>query len=679
MSERATGPASPGGWQALDFTRMERRDATRAFKPAAGLLGLLILALVSLDIAAQAAVEAQRTIRVVLDNAYAPYSFQADDGKLQGILIDQWHAWEKKTGIRAEINGLNWSEALRRMRAGEFDVIDSIVATAERRQYFDFTSAYAPIEASIYFRNDISGIADLASLKGFPVGVKAGDQHIDQLEANGVASVIVYKSNDEIIEAARQHKIGVFVVDDPSALYQLSKKGLNAEFRRSAPVFRDELRRAVRKGDAHLLRTVSEGFAAIGPADLKKIDEKWFGRAISSDAYGRYLTYARYAAGVALLLMAGLFAWNRTLKKKVLERTVALGESEQRFGRLVELMPIAVYVCDRSGVIQSYNKRAVELWGREPEAGSKAQLYCGSLRLYSPEGHHVPHEDSKMAHVLRTGAGARDLEVVIERPDGSRITALVNISPLRDVDGKLTGAMNCFQDITERKHDENALRDSAAELRALSQRLVDLQESERRDLSRELHDRVGQNLTALSINLGVLKQTFGSRSNDEIDLRLEDSAALLESTMAAAENLMSDLRPPMLDDHGLLAALDWYAGIFSRRTGIAVSVRGSDPAARTAPEVEIGLFRIAQEALNNVAKHAAARGVEVALDYSNGECVMAVQDDGIGFDGVQNASGVPKYGFGIVTMRERSRAIGGRLDVARLHGGGTRLTVHVPY
>src|SRR5260221_243465 len=153
---------------------------------AAGLwLALLMLAMVLPGVAAQAVAETPRTIRVVVDNAYAPYVFQSDGGQLQGILIDQWRAWEKKTGIKVEIHAMDWDEALRRMRAGEFDVIDCIVETAERRNYFDFTPAYARIDVAIFFRSDISGITDLASLKGFPVGVKTGDQHIDLLQANG--------------------------------------------------------------------------------------------------------------------------------------------------------------------------------------------------------------------------------------------------------------------------------------------------------------------------------------------------------------------------------------------------------------------------------------------------------------------------------------------------------------
>jgi signal transduction histidine kinase len=229
----------------------------------------------------------------------------------------------------------------------------------------------------------------------------------------------------------------------------------------------------------------------------------------------------------------------------------------------------------------------------------------------------------------------------------------------------------------EAKGAGDALRRSAAELQALSRRLVELQESERRELSRELHDRIGQNLTALTINLDILKKALASHSK-EVDLRLEDSAALLESTMDAIENVMSELRPPMLDEHGLAAALDWHARSFSSRTGIAVEVRSSGPAVRLAPEVEIALFRIAQEALNNVAKHARARRIEIAIEHANGECVMSVQDDGIGFDSVDDSLGKPRSGLGMVTMRERSQAVGGRFEVRATPGRGTQLTVRMP-
>src|SRR5207302_739019 len=125
----------------------------------------------------------------------------------------------------------------------------------------------------------------------------------------------------------------------------------------------------------------------------------------------------------------------------------ALRASEERFRAIVELMPAAVYVCDRNGLIQQYNHAAAELWGRQPRCGDPAGRFCGSLRMYRLDGTWVPHELSLMAETLRAGVPVRNQEVVIERPDGSRLTVMVNISPLRNDKGEHVGAINCFLDI----------------------------------------------------------------------------------------------------------------------------------------------------------------------------------------------------------------------------------------
>jgi PAS domain S-box-containing protein len=634
---------------------------------------LIILALVSSGAMAQTTVERPRTIRVVTDNVYAPYSFQTEEGELQGIVIDQWQAWEKKTGIKVEIQAMDWGEAVRRMRAGEFDVIDTIVETAERRDYFDFTPAYTPIEASIFFRNDISGITDLASLKGFPVGVKAGDQHIDQLKANGVTTMILFKNNDEIIAAAKQRKINVFVVDDPSALYLLNKAGIEGEFRHSAPMFQDELRRAVRKGNTALLREVSEGFAGIDPDELKQINERWRGQPISR--IRQYLIYAGYTVAAALLIIAGLAAWNRSLRQRVLERTAALSESEQRFRRLVELMPVAVYVCDTSGVIQSYNHRAVELWGREPKVGDTAQRYCASLRLYSPDGTLVPHEESKMAEVLRTGVHARDLEVVIEQPDGSCLTVLVNIAPLRNGEGELIGAMNCFQDITERKQAAKELEEMNQRLRVLSQRLFQIQEEERRHLARELHDEIGQALTAAKINTEMLRATVPS----DLGGRLDENAAILDRLLQQTRQISLDLRPPLLDDLGLVPALRWYVDQQAKRAGLEAEF-SADPLADDAPpHLQIVCFRLAQEAITNVVRHADARTLRVELRRADTSLRLLVRDDGKGFD-VAAAKARAEQGasLGLLGLNERAVLASGSARITSSPGEGATVEILLP-
>jgi two-component system, NarL family, sensor histidine kinase UhpB len=148
--------------------------------------------------------------------------------------------------------------------------------------------------------------------------------------------------------------------------------------------------------------------------------------------------------------------------------------------------------------------------------------------------------------------------------------------------------------------------------------------------------------------------------------------------MQSIENVLAELRPPMLDDHGLQPALEWTAKLFSARSGIAVAVRAAEPDQRLEPEVEMALFRIAQEALNNVLKHAQARSVLITLEGIGRRFEMAVVDDGVGLPGSREGTRPARPGLGMVIMRERAEAIGGRLDIEDSPAGGTKLTVTVP-
>src|SRR5580700_1697823 len=133
----------------------------------------------------------------------------------------------------------------------------------------------------------------------------------------------------------------------------------------------------------------------------------------------------------------------------------ALREKEDRYRTLFDLAPVAVYSCDASGVIRDYNNRAAELWGRTPELGDTDERFCGSFKMYRPDGTFMPHDQCPMAEVLSGQIPeVRDGEVHIERPDGSRVVVIVNIRPLKNQDGEITGALNYFFDITARKQAE---------------------------------------------------------------------------------------------------------------------------------------------------------------------------------------------------------------------------------
>jgi signal transduction histidine kinase len=332
-------------------------------------------------------------------------------------------------------------------------------------------------------------------------------------------------------------------------------------------------------------------------------------------------------------------------------------------------------VCDRSGIIQTYNNRAVELWGREPKAGDAAQHYCASLRLYSPEGELVPHEESKMAEVLRTGVEASDLEVAIERPDGSFITVLVNIAPLRNADGDLVGAMNCFQDITARKQAAKELAEANQQLRLLSRRLFEIQEEERRHLARELHDEIGQTLTAAKINTDMLRAAVPP----DLAARLNENATILDRLLQQTRQISLDLRPPHLDDLGLAPALRWYVHQQAERAGLEAKF-SADPLADDVPShIQVACFRLAQEAITNVVRHARAKTLSVELRQADSALRLRVRDDGGGFDvALAEARAEGGASLGLLGMKERAAFVRGTTRIISYPGKGTTVEILLP-
>jgi PAS domain S-box-containing protein len=478
--------------------------------------------------------------------------------------------------------------------------------------------------------------------------------------------------------------------------------------------------------------------------------------------------------------------------------------------RLVELMPVAVYVCDASGIIRSYNHRAVELWGREPTPGDTVQRFRDRLRLYAPDGTFASHQESCMAQVLRTGIESRDRETVIERTDGSRVTVLGNVVPLRNGAGAVIGAINCFQDITERKRAEtaditervrteeelrrnedrlrliidtiptmawtcrpdgtpdfinqrwldytglslkeeleepnrvvhpddlpgvmerwlpdiaagrpskdemrlrradgayrwflvrtvplrdelghivkwfgtsteiedrkqaeDALRGSFDGLRALAGRLQTVREEERALLAREIHDELGQALTAIKLEAASLLRELPGDAEQQSN-RAASIVRLADETIQGVRRISTELRPGILDDLGLVAAVEWAAEEFEDRTGTKCQLDVlQDDIAIDRPRAT-ALFRILQETLTNVARHAHATHVNVRLARENGSLILDVRDNGKGISEEERSAG---RSLGILGMRERVLVLGGELAIRGAPGKGTAVTVRIP-
>jgi PAS domain S-box-containing protein len=659
-------------------------DGMNAPRPTCLLAALTVL-IVPDRIACQT-VEARRSIRVVMDNAYAPYVFRSSDGTPRGILIDQWRAWEKVTGIKVTIQSFDWSEALRRMRAGEFDVIDCIVETPDRHPYYEFTPGYAAVEAAIFFRSDIAGITDIASLRGFPVGVKVGDQHVDRLREQGVTAVIPFPNNDALIRAAKQQKISVFLSDFPSAVYQLARLGIDDKFRHSAPIFRDSLRRAVRRGDTATLRVVTQGFAAIDPKELKRINDRWFGSAISDS--GRYTTYARYGAVVAIVaivVIAGLIRWNHSLRTGILQRTAALSESEQRFRQIAENVREVFWAREVADGRVSYVSPMYEtVFGR-----SRESLYQEPRSFL--DAVHVDDHARVEASLARQGAGEPTDEMYrVVRPDGSVRWVRSRTFPVRDNGGRAYRIVGLVEDLTEIRHTEEQLR-QAQKMEALGLLAG--------GIAHDLNNVLTAVLGFSALWLAELPDDDPARADVlEIQRAGERAAALTRQLLAFSRKQVA--QPKLVDVNTLVRSMQ----ILLRR----LIVESVDIRLELSPSGTLVLIDPTQleQVLVNLAINAAdamprggrltieTRAVTVAdhpkdLPVPPGKYVMlAVTDTGIGMDDATRQRIFEPFfttkevgkgtGLGLATVYGIVRQNGGDIVVQSQPGRGSRFEIILP-
>jgi PAS domain S-box-containing protein len=391
-------------------------------------------------------------ISVVIDDNYPPYIFKDSAGTLQGIIVDLWRAWEQKTGVSVEIHGMDWGEAVKRMKAGEFDVIDTAFETAERTAYLDFSKPYATLEVPIFFRSTISGVTGLDSLKGFPVAAKAGDAAVKMLEDHGVAPVLLYNNYEAIVTAALERKVNVFVVDKPPAHYFLHKLGLETEFRMSEPVSIGEFHRAVRKGNASLLELIEKGFADVGQAEFARIERRWYGQTLDRPSYLRYLGYAALTGGSVLLLVG----WNWILTRLVKKRTHALLEREEQLRLYAQHSPAAIAMVDRDLKYLVVSRR----WMDDYRLGDQNILGRSHYDVF-PE---IPKRWMEIHQRCLTGEVAKCDEEAFVRADGRTDWIRWEIQPWRQADGTIGGLIMFTEDITARKKAEALLREGETRL-----------------------------------------------------------------------------------------------------------------------------------------------------------------------------------------------------------------------
>jgi PAS domain S-box-containing protein len=396
--------------------------------------------------------------------------------------------------------------------------------------------------------------------------------------------------------------------------------------------------------------------AAAGPDALRRRAEALVPRDPGEDA-GLSPDEVRRALHELRVHQVELEVQNEELRRAQLE----LDAAHRRYLDLYDLAPIGYCTLDRSGRLRQVNLRGAELLGAPREA----------LVGRSFDGLLAP-EDRARSRRLRErlfGGGEPD-GCEVRRAPGAGPEVWLALSGSLALDGDGAPEVRAvLADVTERKRTGAALEETTQQLHRLSQRVLAAQESERRRIAGELHDELGQLLTALRSNLA------STRSRPE---RASENLQLVDDAIRQVRRLARTLRPALLDELGLEPALQWLAEQTTER-GLRVEVRSHSPDLRLPPEVEAVCFRVVQEALTNIVRHAEATRVRIDMHVDGDTLVLGVKDDGRGFDpAAARQRALAGGSLGLLSMEERAVLVGGRLDVRSAPGAGTRVLLQVP-
>lgn len=362
------------------------------------------------------------------------------------------------------------------------------------------------------------------------------------------------------------------------------------------------------------------------------------------------------------------------MQSELAERTLA----ERRFEQMIEAAPDAMVLTDANGVIQLVNAQAERLLGYP-----RQELVGTDYSELTPEEYRTALQQiaEKFGEAKEDQTRSYSLELSALRKDGQLIPLEISMGELETAGGYWVSVT--LRDISQRVEHERAqrrllerVRRSHEQLRALAARLEEVQEAEQRRIAIELHDRVGQSLTGLNLNLQALQSQLPEEQVEALK-RLEDSLALVEESTRQVRGLMGELDPPLLREYGLLPAIRYSAQRFTERTGIPVSVNADDALPRLPERSETTLFRIVQECMTNVVKHAQASQVQITLTKDGDDFVLAVKDDGVGFDPEDLPIQEIQPTWGLVAIEERANAIGGNLRIVSAPGQGACIQIVV--
>jgi len=362
------------------------------------------------------------------------------------------------------------------------------------------------------------------------------------------------------------------------------------------------------------------------------------------------------------VVQVAVFAQDITDRKQAEEE---LQKKDQKYQGIFNESVAAIYVFDKEKKFTDSNKAGLDLLGY-----SREEL----LNMSIPDVDANPVVVLKAHDQLLSGKKVINYEHKLKRKDGKIITVLNNSKPLTTLNGVVMGMQSTLIDITDRRIAEDELRKSQDQLRELSKHLQNSREHERAGIAREIHDDLGQSLTAIKMDAAWLKSKI-PEDLSELHTKAEDTIFLVDSAIQTVKKISSELRPGLLDDLGLSAAIEWQAADYQKRSGINIYVTIEPEEIVLEEALSIALFRVRQESLTNIVRHAGASDVWVNLTKNSQYVALEVVDNGCG---ISDKAMSKKNSFGLIGMRERVHAIGGKISITSIRKGGTKVALKAP-
>ena len=367
------------------------------------------------------------------------------------------------------------------------------------------------------------------------------------------------------------------------------------------------------------------------------------------------------------LLEVVLILQDITESKKAQE---ILRTSEEKRRLIMNAALDAIVMIDTQGRITFWNPQAEKIFGWKENDIMGKRL----SETIIPDKYRERHENG-LKHYLQTGEGPvlnKLIEITSLNSDGKEFPIELSIIPVEQGDEKFFCAF--IRDISGRKRAEEKLKQSHEELRQLTSHLQNIREEERTNIAREVHDELGQQITCIKMDVSWLLKRIKTEDAQEKE-KIRAIPELLDHTSKTVRKIATELRPSILDDFGLIEALEWQSGEFEKRSGIKIKFHSEVRDVPIGQRIATSLFRIYQESLTNVARHANATEVLAKISLQDDELVLTISDNGKGFD--VTSSGHKKT-LGLLGMRERTVMIGGKYEIVSMPGKGTTITVMVP-